>query len=79
MGARVCVHARVKAAIVGMRLARRSVNREHMSKTVIIAEKPSVAQDIVREGFHVVRSGVATALEEGVGAGGLGEGDARAR
>ena len=48
MGARVCVHARVKAAIVGMRLARRSVNREHMSKTVIIAEKPSVAQDIVR-------------------------------
>jgi DNA topoisomerase-3 len=49
VGARVCVHARVKAAIVGTaRRADEPATKDDMSKTIIIAEKPSVAQDIVR-------------------------------
>jgi DNA topoisomerase-3 len=49
MGARVCVQAREKAAIVDTRSAASNAStKEHMSKTIIIAEKPSVAQDIVR-------------------------------
>jgi len=38
-----------------------------------------MAQDIVGECLHVVGDGIGAALEKGVGAGGLGEGDARAR
>ena len=46
MGARVWVRAREANGIVGM--ARGAGRKEHMSKSIIIAEKPSVAQDIVR-------------------------------
>lgn len=46
MGARVCRRARERDGIVGM--ARWTGREEYMSKAIIIAEKPSVAQDIVR-------------------------------
>ncbi len=46
MGARVCVGVRARDGIVGM--ARWTGREESMSKAIIIAEKPSVAQDIVR-------------------------------
>jgi hypothetical protein len=45
---RVCACVRARVWIVGTRPASGLHTERHMGKTVIIAEKPSVAQDIVR-------------------------------